>query len=183
MFSKNNPRIIFLFLVCLPMLNLLFSSCNHESPPAVTTKNFGMMDDTIVKYNRGILKTEDIEIADFIKRYQWKMQTSPSGLRYLIYKQGQGQKATTGKLVTLNYTVRLLDGTLCYSSDRNGPKQFTVGHGGVESGLEEGILLLKVGDRAKFILPSHLAFGLLGDQHKIPQNACLVYDVEVMKIQ
>ena len=49
--------------------------------------------------------------------------------------------------------------------------------------LEEGILLLKEGDRAKFIIPSHLAFGLLGDMKKIPAKAVLVYDIELIKIK
>jgi FKBP-type peptidyl-prolyl cis-trans isomerase FkpA len=77
----------------------------------------------------------------------------------------------------------LLNGDLAYSSGQTGPKEFEIGHGGVESGLEEGILLLHVGDHAKFIVPSHLAFGLLGDQNKIPQRATLVYDIELVKLK
>ena len=55
--------------------------------------------------------------------------------------------------------------------------------GGVESGLEEGILLMKTGGKAKFILPPHLAYGLPGDGKKIPARAILVYDVELLSIQ
>ena len=127
--------------------------------------------------------TEDREIEDFIFRYHWKMTKSPTGLRYFIYTRGSGKKAEKGERATLQFTVRLLNGNLCYSSVVDGKKTFKIGYGGVESGLEEGILLLKVGDKAKFILPSHLAFGLLGDQNKIPQNASLVYDVELVEIK
>jgi len=171
--------IVFAFL----MIPLLFSSCGEEPEPAHSTHHLSMMDDTLVNYNKGILKTEDREIDDFILRYHWSMTKSPTGLRYMIYKQGSGKKSARGKVATLQYTVRLLNGNLCYSSAADGPKIFKIGHGGVETGLEEGILLLKVGDRAKFILPSHLAFGLLGDQQRIPQNATLVYDVELVEIK
>src|SRR5690554_7176596 len=49
-------------------------------------------------------------------------------------------RSVAGKVVSLNYEIRLLDGTLCYSSDEDGMKVFLVGQGGVESGLEEGVL-------------------------------------------
>ena len=173
-------RLIILVLFLVPFL---FSSCGEEPEPAHSTHHLSMMDDTLVNYNKGILKTEDREIDDFILRYHWSMTKSPTGLRYMIYKQGSGKKSARGKVATLQYNVRLLNGNLCYSSAANGPKIFKIGHGGVETGLEEGILLLKVGDRAKFILPSHLAFGLLGDQQRIPQNATLVYDVELVEIK
>jgi len=48
--------------------------------------------------------------------------------------------------------------------------------------LEEGLLLLHQGDKAKFIIPSHLAYGLLGDQKQIPPGATLVYDVELIQL-
>ena len=110
------------------------------------------------------------------------MEQSNTGLRYFIYKHGKGLPAEEGKIATLNYEIKLLTGEVCYTSKELGPKQFLIGKGGVETGLEEGILLLKEGDRAKFIIPSHLAFGLLGDSEKIPAKATLVYDVELIEL-
>jgi len=142
-----------------------------------------MMSDSLVNYNRGVLLTEDQQIDDFVARYGWKMEKSGTGLRYLIFKKGNGAKALKGKVAFISFTLHLLNGELCYSSDKDGLKEFKIGYGGVESGIEEGILLMHVGDRAKFIVPSHLAFGLLGDQKKIPQHATLVYDIELVKIK
>jgi FKBP-type peptidyl-prolyl cis-trans isomerase len=71
---------------------------------------------------------------------------------------------------------------LCYTSGNLGEKKFSVSQGGVESGLEEGILMLRVGDKARFIMPPHLAHGLLGDQKKIPPRAIIVYEVEITNI-
>ena len=169
------PAFLLLLMVCY--------SCSEQPQPSNSTRHLGMMSDSLVNYNRGVVLTEDQQIEDFIVRYGWKMNKTGTGLRYLIFKEGHGKKTKKGKVAVIRYTLRLLNGNLCYSSDKEGLKEFKIGYGGVESGVEEGILLMHVGDRAKFILPSHLAFGLLGDQNKIPQHAVLVYDIELVKIK
>lgn len=161
---------------------IVLHSCGNDPQQINSTKNISMMDDTVVNYNRAVVKTEDQAIEDLIQRYGWKMVKSPTGLRYMIYKHGSGERAVKGKKAMIRYEVRLINGNLCYSSVQQGPKEFTIGHGGIEVGTEEGILLMQVGDRAKFIVPSHLAFGLLGDQDKIPPQSTLIYDVELIKL-
>jgi FKBP-type peptidyl-prolyl cis-trans isomerase len=83
----------------------------------------------------------------------------------------------------MEYNVKLLTGDMIYSSKELGSKTFEIGHGGVESGLEEALLYLKLGDKAKLIIPSHLAFGLLGDQNKVPPRSTLVYDIEIVNLK
>jgi FKBP-type peptidyl-prolyl cis-trans isomerase len=90
---------------------------------------------------------------------------------------------TEGKKVTITYKVRLLDGTLCYSSDKEGPKTFIAGHGSVEAGLEQGILMMRQGDKARLILPPFLAWGVPGDRNKIPPRSVIVYELEVTAVQ
>jgi FKBP-type peptidyl-prolyl cis-trans isomerase FkpA len=181
---KATKQIIFRWILSFfSVLMLMMVSCGTEPVRAPSTNHFRVMDDSVITYNKGIVTTEDRQIGDFISRYKWNMKTSPTGLRYLIYKTSNGKQAVKGQMVTINYTARLLNGDLAYSSMEEGPKTFQVGHSDVERGLDEGILLLRVGERAKFILPSHLAFGVLGDQNRIPQNATLVYDVELIKIK
>jgi FKBP-type peptidyl-prolyl cis-trans isomerase FkpA len=173
----------YLVLPVYVLFLILCYSCSEQPQPSSSTRHLGMMSDSLVNYNRGIVLTEDQQIEDFVARYGWKMNKTGTGLRYLIFKKGQGVKTVKGKVAMIRYTLRLLNGSLCYSSDKDGLKEFKIGYGGVESGLEEGILLMHVGDRAKFIVPSHLAFGLLGDQNKIPQHATLVYDIELVQIK
>lgn len=169
------PGLSFLMLLCV--------FCSEQPKPANSTRHLEMMGDSLVNYNRGVVRTEDQQIEDFIARYGWKMTKTGTGLRYMIFRRGNGKPATKGKVAVIRYSVRLLNGNLCYSSDIDGLKKFKIGYGGVESGVEEGILLMRIGDRAKFIVPSHLAFGLLGDQNKIPPNAALVYDIELVEIK
>jgi FKBP-type peptidyl-prolyl cis-trans isomerase FkpA len=170
------------FPVILIIPLIFLTSCGSEPQPTQSTRNISMMDDSLLNYNKVVVKTEDQEIEDFIQRYGWKMAKSSTGLRYMIYRHGSGDRAEKGKKVRIMYEVRLINGNLCYSSVEKGPKEFIIGHGGIEAGAEEGILLMRVGDRAKFIVPSHLAFGLLGDQDKIPPKSAIIYDIELIKI-
>jgi FKBP-type peptidyl-prolyl cis-trans isomerase len=170
-------------LLNLCALILLAPACKEQPKPASSTSNIRMMDDTLLNYNRGVVKTELQEIEDFILRYQWKMKTSPTGLRYLIYVTGSGPRPEKGKVVVLNYTIQLLNGDTVYQSAKSGPREFIVGKSSAESGLEEGVMMMPAGSRAKFIIPPHLAFGLLGDLHKIPERAVLVYDVELVEVK
>ncbi len=136
-----------------------------------------------MKVNKKLVKSEDEQIADFMERYKWKMKTTGTGLRYMIYGHGTGPQVKNDSEVKFNYTLSLLNGDTCYTSKKEGQKVLHLGKNEAEPGLEEGILLLKSGDRAKFIIPSHLAFGLPGDGKKIPAKATLVYDIELLEVK
>ena len=75
----------------------------------------------------------------------------------------------------------LTDQTVFDSSyKRNQPIEFSVGIGQVISGWDEGILLLNKGDKAKFIIPSNLAYGEAGAGGVIPPNATLIFELELL---
>jgi len=107
---------------------------------------------------------------------------SGTGLRYQVYEEGVGDSVRVGSKVKLAYKISLLNGKICYTSEKSGPKVFVVGKSDVETGLHEAIQYTKVGDKARFILPSHLAFGLAGDSEQIPSKATLIYEVEVLQL-
>ncbi|MCB4808698.1 peptidylprolyl isomerase [Tamlana sp. 62-3] len=107
-----------------------------------------------------------------------------SGLRYQILQEGNGEKAEKGKTVSVHYKGQLADGTVFDSSyKRNAPIDFPLGMGQVISGWDEGIQLLKVGDKARLVIPSHLGYGSRGAGGVIPPNAALVFDVELMAVK
>jgi FKBP-type peptidyl-prolyl cis-trans isomerase len=140
-------------------------------------------EEQMINANKAMLKKEAAKIDAFVKEKGWEMQKTGSGLRYMIYEHGTGDTARKAMIAKINYEVTLLDGTLCYSSKEKGPQEFTISQDNVESGLHEGILLMRVGDKAKFIMPPHLAHGVLGDENKIPALSTIVYDVELLSIR
>ncbi len=84
----------------------------------------------------------------------------------------------------MHYKGQLLDGTVFDSSyKRNQPIDFPLGVGQVIPGWDEGIGLLNVGDKARFVIPSHLAYGSRGAGGVIPPDANLIFDVELMDVK
>ncbi|AYN68774.1 peptidylprolyl isomerase [Euzebyella marina] len=110
--------------------------------------------------------------------------STDSGLRYKIIQKGNGAKAEKGKTVSVHYEGSLMSGQVFDSSyKRNQPIDFKLGIGQVISGWDEGIGLLQVGDKARFVIPSELAYGSSGAGGVIPPNAPLLFDVELMDVK
>ena len=168
--------LIFLIISAFLMLSCGSQSAENRQPDRQE------MRESLLGANVYLIDAEDQEIRDFIDRYGWEMEATGSGLRYMIYHEGTGPKAEKDHIAHLHYNISLITGDLIYSSQDDGLRQFTIGRGGVESGLEEGILLLRAGDKARFILPSHLAHGVPGDGVKIPKRATIIYDIELVDI-
>ncbi len=106
-----------------------------------------------------------------------------SGLRYKIIQKGSGAQAEKGKSVSVHYEGSLDNGQVFDSSyRRKDPITFTLGIGQVIQGWDEGIALLKEGDKARFVIPSYLGYGERGAGGVIPPNATLVFDVELVKV-
>ncbi|XLS28098.1 peptidylprolyl isomerase [Flavobacteriaceae bacterium M23B6Z8] len=109
-------------------------------------------------------------------------QKTDSGLHYKILEKGSGAKAQKGQKVSVHYEGQLLNGMVFDSSfKRNEPIDFNVGTGQVIAGWDEGILLLEEGDKARFVIPPHLAYGSRGAGGVIPPNATLIFDVQLVK--
>jgi peptidylprolyl isomerase len=98
-------------------------------------------------------------------------------------KVGTGTAAASGDTVRVHYTGTLLDGTKFDSSvDRNEPFEFKLGVGAVIKGWDEGVVGMKKGGKRKLTIPSDKAYGKTGSPPKIPPNAPLVFDVELVEI-
>lgn len=148
-----------------------------------TADNTVLSQENLLDANKEMARIESEQIEDFIRRHQLDMKETGTGLRYRINRVGYGLAPDEGDLVRLNYTTSLLTGDTVYDSGSDGILRFRVGRGEVISGLEEGILLMREGDQAKFIIPSHLAYGLIGDQKKIAGKMSLIYDVTLLSVE
>ncbi|MTH14036.1 peptidylprolyl isomerase [Flavobacterium sp. LC2016-01] len=107
-----------------------------------------------------------------------------SGLRYKMIQKGEGKRAEAGKTVSVHYEGSLENGKVFDSSyPRKKPIEFKLGVGQVIEGWDEGIALLQVGDKARFVIPSDLGYGPSGAGGVIPPNATLIFDVELMDVK
>ncbi|KAF5058575.1 MULTISPECIES: peptidylprolyl isomerase [unclassified Sphaerochaeta] len=105
---------------------------------------------------------------------------TPSGLRYVVTKAGEGKKKPVhGQKVTVHYTGSLLDGRVFDSSVRRGtPAQFAIGE--VIEGWNEALKTMSAGEKRTLVIPPDLGYGTMGYPGVIPPNSYLVFDVELI---
>lgn len=110
--------------------------------------------------------------------------TTKSGLKYIIVEKGDGKKVKVGKdNAQVHYTGYLTNGQMFDSSvKRKQPFKFEVGAGQVIKGWDEGVALMQVGDKFRFIIPYDLAYGEAGRPPHIPEKSDLIFDVELLDV-
>lgn len=166
-------------LLTLLLGTVLLTSC-HNDPPIVGAP-MSQNDDykeNMINANRTIAQSEETSISEYVARRGWEMQKLSNGVRVWEYASGAGQKVDYEDSVTVVYSVEAINGTLIYTQEE---ETFVAGRKPQMVGLDDAVLTLHYGSRAKVILPSHLAYGIAGDGDRIPSSAILVLDVSVSK--
>ena len=171
-------------LLYLPLvLVILTSACKQNEGRKHPDRNeFNTQKELVDRANRYLVGQDKELINSYATRRGWHLQTTESGLFYEIYEHGTGTSARSGGYALITYELSLLDGTPCYISKVSGPKKIMIGQSTDETGLIQGLLMLREGDKARFILPPHLAHGLLGDENKIPPRSIIVYELELLEV-
>jgi FKBP-type peptidyl-prolyl cis-trans isomerase FkpA len=119
-------------------------------------------------------------IADYKANKIAKLQTTASGLKYVVHEEGSGMRPDSGDLVFVHYYGALTDGSMFDNSFVRGSEfPFQLGTGGVIPGWDEGIALLKVGSKATLFVPSALGYGASG-AGSIPPDSELIFYVELV---
>lgn len=112
---------------------------------------------------------------------QPEVTTTKTGLQYTILKAGSGLSPQPTSTVTMNYEGRLIDGTVFDSSiARQQPVTLQISD--VVTGLAQGLLLMKEGEKARFFVPPQLGYGTIGAGDAIQPNSVLIFDVELIKV-
>ena len=140
------------------------------------TSNTPDLKEHFINANRTIAQSEETSINEYVARRKWDMQKLPDGVRLWEYEKGCGPKVNVEDSVHIVYSVEAINGKLIYSDITD---DYVAGRRQQMIGLDQAVLQLSVGSRAKVILPSNLAYGIGGDGDRIPQSAILIIDVKV----
>jgi FKBP-type peptidyl-prolyl cis-trans isomerase len=140
-------------------------------------------DEAIVNINKVLSEKESKQIRNYIERRQWQMKVS-DGVFIQKTLSTQGKPITDKSLVVLEYTLSLIDGTIVYSSAKDGVKKIRFGSSDDEPvGLLYALRTMRMGDEANVIVPSYLGYGLYGDRKKIKPHQTLIYTIKIKDVK
>jgi FKBP-type peptidyl-prolyl cis-trans isomerase len=170
----------------IPSFLLIFLfACRAE--PQIKKKKSSWSKAHSVDFNQELNARETLKIKLFLAHHKdLKMDSliSLSGLRFMKYFQGSGETlAKAGDEAIVKLKIELLDGRVCYETEKDEIERLVIAKSEKESGIHEALLLMRKGDKAKLILPSYLGHGLLGDRMKIPPQSALYIDLQLIDIK
>lgn len=169
-----------MYLILLLLLTLF--SCEEDSKRIVGITKSDMKT-SMEKANRYLVNEEEREIENYIRRHGLEMVSTGTGLRYQILRKGSDEQLQQGQRISMEYQVGSITGDVFYSSKNDGVKEFVIGKGEVESGLDEAVTHFHRGDYGMVIIPAHLGYGLHGDNDRIPEYTTLVYTIKIIESQ
>lgn len=168
------------FAFSIPGIFLFTSlNCNQQEEKPDEEK----LKELLINANRIMVKDERKEIEKFLSRHNWIMDSTGTGLRYMIYENGTGSKPALNDSAVLTGKIFLLDATLCKEYTKDSPMKFLIGHKDVPRGIEEAAMLMNEGDKGRFIIPAHLAYGLTGGSDNIPGGIALFAELELLNVK
>lgn len=170
---------------CLCMACLLLAACGEERtpPPAQVGGTTTVPDTRLIDENRKFAEREEADIQAWIRRQGLALTATGTGLRYRLLRDVPGHTARPDQVAVINFAALLLNGDTAYASEPGKPGVFRIEHADVESGLHEGVQHLSPGDSAVLVIPSALAFGLLGDRGKVPMRSTVVYHIGLVALR
>jgi len=170
--TTRQPRTLRHVALCALSLGLLVSACDRVPEPTRSSRTSTTITDTPTAAEPAKSATT-ASAAPKVTKLQIK-----------DLEVGKGPAAKDGDAVNVHYTGWLLDGTKFDSSrDRDQPFSFTLGQGGVIKGWDKGVVGMKAGGKRELVIPPDLAYGKRGSPPKIPPNAPLKFDIELLKIE
>jgi len=175
-----NCKGLYNFFLLTLLVGFSSCSCSSEEPrEAIKPAASSVEAEALVEINRHLVEKEKDIVETMIRSKGWEMNYHAEGYYSMLISGGEGKKIVDNSLVRIACKVQLPDGTVCYD---NQIRSFKVNSTVEIAGLHTGLLNRLEGDKLRFIFPPHMAYGLLGDQDKIPPRATLIFEVEVLNV-
>jgi len=129
-------------------------------------------------------------IYSFVLQAQTDTVYTKSGLKYLSLLSGNGPNPNIGNRVKITYVGKLLNGEVFQALEAGDVFFFKVGDPTIILGMNEGVQLMKQGEKARFVIPPFLGYGSKGvkdpegeKEFMVPPNATLVFDIELLSVK
>jgi FKBP-type peptidyl-prolyl cis-trans isomerase len=170
---------------CLLFFFLLALGCGEkaEADSALPVISDAKLQEELVQVNQRQIQEEQWLIKKYLERRKLAYERKGTGLHMVRVSAGNSNlKPKPGDWVAVQYQAFLLDGSPCFSS-LDSAEVFRLAYDPIESGLQDGILNMEVGEECLLLIPSHLAFGLVGDLEKIPPYTPVAYRVKLIQIK
>ncbi len=161
------------------ILAFIVSACSNEEPKR--EPKWTRVEST--KLNKAIAEEEKVDIQLFIERQGTPFITTGSGLNYSFIYDSIGEPIKSGRLAFVEFEMKTLEGETLYASQEGELQEFRVDRSNIETGVQEAIKYMSLGDHCRIIVPSHLGHGLTGDHDKIPPFTPLVIDLKLKEIR
>lgn len=177
----NNTTVAAAFMFAVSAV-FTFTGCSAKNAANMNDSLTEAQADTEVAADDTEL-TPDSILAESSEKSVSDVQSTPSGLRYIVLEEGNGISPTAEDTVTVYYTGKLTDGTVFDSTSLHGNDPISFPLNGVIKGWTEGLSLMKEGGKYVFYIPYQLAYGERGIPGAIPPYSPLIFEVELVKVE
>jgi len=164
-------------LALLPLAATMLTACRDVPVINVQPDKGDTLKENMINANRYIAKSEETQIDNYVARRQWQMKRLSGGARVMELTAGSGRQIGYEDTVTLRYRVEAINGAVIYDQVE---ETVVAGHLQPVRGLDAALLTLHYGSRARVILPSEQAYGVVGDGDRIGSRIVLVYELEIV---
>lgn len=155
---------------------LALAACNNTPVIEVEKQGEDPLKENLINANKYIAQSEETSIESYIQRRGWKMDHLVEGAYVWECEKGNGKALDYEDKATIRYSLQTITGKTIY---KDVTEEVTVGKHQPTVGLDQALMHLHYGSKAKVILPSNLGYGVAGDGDLVPSRAILVYELEI----
>jgi len=170
-------------VICI--LALVVFSCKSPEARQPISHSSGSFIKKSAERNKKLYEAEQKRINTVLKKYsEQQILASDNGFKYFynIKVEGDSLMPKFGDVVSFDYNIKDLNGTIIYSEEELSTQKYIMDKQELFSGLREGLKLMKPGETVTFFFPSQIAYGYYGDENKIGTNIPLICEVTLNTI-
>jgi len=170
-------------LVILTLITLVISCSNPEARKPIVRKTSSFMNESIER-NKMLNKAENAILLQRIKSDTLHTYINSENGFWYYYDVSVSDNTYTpnrGDEVFYTHEIKSLDNTILYTQEELGTKSYLIDKEELITGLQDGLKIMKEGEKVSFLFPSYKAYGYTGND-RIQPNQPLLYTIQLLKI-